>query len=99
VTGQFPVLTGHTVTSAATSGDGVRLQVTGPAGRSKGLAADHVIAATGFRADLGRLPFLGDDLREALRTVAGTAWVGAGYESSMLGCSSSAPRWRRPTGR
>ncbi len=85
VAGQFPVLTGQAVRWAAPRGGGVVLGLASADGTSRELAADHVIAATGFRADLRRLPFLDVQLRSALRTVAGTAWVGAGYESSVPG--------------
>jgi thioredoxin reductase len=85
VNGQFPVLTGHSVTSATAADGGVRLRLASAGGSGQELAADHVIAATGFRADLRRLPFLRDGLRWQLRTVAGTAWVGPGYESSLPG--------------
>lgn len=86
VAGQFPLLTGHSVTSAsAPAGGGVRLRLATAGGSGPELSADHVIAATGFRPDLSRLPFLRDELRSRLRTVDGTAWVGPGYESSMPG--------------
>jgi FAD-dependent urate hydroxylase len=85
VIGQFPILTGHSVTRAAAAHGGVRLGLSGPGGADLELAADHVIAATGFRPDLRRLPFLGSELRSRLRTVAGTANVGPGYESSVPG--------------
>jgi FAD-dependent urate hydroxylase len=85
VTGQFPVLTSHAVTSAAPADGGVRLQVTGPDGPVEDLTADHVIAATGFRADLRRLPFISEELMPELQTVAGTVQVGPGYESSADG--------------
>ncbi len=85
VVGQFPVLTGQAVRGAAARNGGAVLGLTAADGTSRELAADHVIAATGFRADLRRLPFLDDQLRSRLRTVVGTAWVGSGYESSAPG--------------
>jgi len=85
VAGQFPALTGQSVRWAAARDGGAVLGLTSADGSSRELAADHVIAATGFRADLRRFPFLDDQLRSRLRTVAGTAWVGPGYESSVPG--------------
>jgi FAD-dependent urate hydroxylase len=85
VTGQFPVLTGHTVTGAAASGSGARLRVAPAGGSERELTADHVIAATGYRPDLRRLAFLRPEVRSMLRTVAGSPWVGAGYETSLSG--------------
>ncbi len=85
VAGQFPLLTGHSITSAEAAGGGVRLRLASAGGSAHELSADHVIAATGFRPDLSRLPFLCDELRSRLQTVDGTARVGPGYESSVPG--------------
>jgi len=82
---QFPVLTGQAVHSAAERGDGVRLGLTARDGSSRELAADHVIAATGYQPDLTRLSFLDGPLRSRLRTVAGAVSVGGSYQSSSPG--------------
>ena len=55
------------------------------AGTHSDLAADHVIAATGYRADVGRMAFLDERLASRLRTVANTPAVGRDYESSVPG--------------
>jgi len=95
VEGQFPVRCGHAVTAAAPDGDWVRLTVatvgTSTGGTSKELMAEHVIAATGYRADLARLDFLGDDIRIALRALSGSALVGRGYQSSVPGLYAVGP--------
>jgi FAD-dependent urate hydroxylase len=85
VEGQFPVLTGHSVTSAKPHDGRVRLEVTAPGGTSREVEADHVIAATGYRTDLTRLQFLSEALRSRLRTLAGSPVVGHDYESSVVG--------------
>ncbi|HUK72190.1 MAG TPA: NAD(P)-binding domain-containing protein [Streptosporangiaceae bacterium] len=91
VDGQFPILTGHTLTSATAGRDGVRLGLTTRDGDGRELNADHVIAATGYRPDLRRLPFIcssatsHDGLGAQLRTVAGTTAVGKDYQSSVPG--------------
>ncbi|MFE6403306.1 FAD-dependent oxidoreductase [Streptomyces alboflavus] len=54
-------------------------------GRARELAADHVIAATGYRVDLAALSFLGHGLRARLATSRGTPKLGAGYVSSVPG--------------
>jgi cation diffusion facilitator CzcD-associated flavoprotein CzcO len=85
VVGQFQLLTGYQVRSASAYDGGVRLGLTGPGGTSRQLSADHVIAATGYQTDPARLPFLGDELRGGLRTMAGSPVVGPDYQSSVPG--------------
>jgi cation diffusion facilitator CzcD-associated flavoprotein CzcO len=84
VEGQFPVRSGHVVTAAEPHGDRVRLTVAAD-GTRKELTADHVIAGTGYRADLGRLGFIGADISSALDTLNGSVVVGRGYQSSIPG--------------
>jgi len=84
VTGKFPVLLSTTLTAASTDGAGVRLCMSGPDGPRE-LVADHVIAATGFQPDIGRLTFLSDQLKPALRTLAGTPVVDRSYQSAVSG--------------
>ena len=81
---QFPVLPGHALTGAQADGASVRLRFDGPDGVTE-LAADHVIAATGYRSDVSRLTFLSDLLRPALRTLADTPAVDRHYQSSVPG--------------
>ncbi|BBC35799.1 Oxidoreductase [Streptomyces graminofaciens] len=54
-------------------------------GRMEELSADHVIAATGYRVDLGAMGFLGHELRTELAVSRGTPRLGAGFRSSMAG--------------
>lgn len=82
---QFQVLTGHTLERATAQDGEVRLGFTTPDGGQLELAADHVLAATGYRTDLRRLPFLADQLRGRLATLGGTASVGRDYQSSVSG--------------
>ena len=84
VEGQFPVLLGHSLTGAEAGGSGVRLRFDGPDGTAQ-LAADHVIAATGYRGDVGRLTFLSDLLRPGLHTLADAPVVDKHYQSSVPG--------------
>lgn len=85
VEGQFPVRTGHTVTSATALDGQVRLSVAGAGSAVSELTVDHVIAATGYRINLGRLGFLPDVMLSSLRTVGGSAAVGRNYQSSVPG--------------
>ncbi|MFI6440393.1 FAD-dependent oxidoreductase [Streptomyces sp. NPDC050759] len=61
------------------------LEVLTDAGTVDRLAADHVIAATGYRVDLAAMGFLGHELRTALAVSRGTPRLGAGYVSSVPG--------------
>jgi FAD-dependent urate hydroxylase len=87
VDGQFPTLTGLSVKSAKADGSRAVLGLAGTDGSSRELAADHVIAGTGYRTDLTRLSFLGGQIRSQLQTVAGTgsSVVGRDYQSSVPG--------------
>ena len=82
VEGQFPVRTGQTVIAAKALDGKAHLQI---AGGGRDVTADHVIAATGYRINLKRLEFLPDAMRSSLRTVGGSAAVGADYQSSVSG--------------
>jgi FAD-dependent urate hydroxylase len=85
VEGQFPVRTGHTVTSATILDGKVRLTVARAGTPAGELTADHLIAATGYRIDLKRLGFLPDAMLSSLRTVGGSAAVDGDYQSSVSG--------------
>ncbi|MEI5523916.1 FAD-dependent oxidoreductase [Streptomyces brasiliscabiei] len=54
-------------------------------GRTAELGADHVIAATGYRVDLGAMGFLGHELRTELGVSRGAPVLGAGFRSSIPG--------------
>jgi FAD-dependent urate hydroxylase len=87
VEGQFPAVTGFSVKWARMQDGGVRLGLAGDDGSSREVAADHVIAGTGYRTDLTRLPFFGDQMLSGLRTVPGTgsSVVGRDYQSTVPG--------------
>jgi thioredoxin reductase len=88
VEGKFAVSTGHEVTGAEPKGDGVLLRISAGMGTAtEEMTVDHVIAATGYRTDLTRLPFLTDGLRARLRTVpgSGSPAVAADYGTPVPG--------------
>jgi hypothetical protein len=82
VLGQLPVLTGHTVVGAEADGNRLRLRVQRDDGRVIDQTTEHLIAGTGYRVDLGRLPLLGDQLRGRLRMVAGAPALSSSFEAS-----------------
>ncbi|MGW7382547.1 FAD-dependent oxidoreductase [Streptomyces sp. NPDC054794] len=55
------------------------------AGATSQLAADHVIAATGYRVDIAAMDFLGHELRTRLAVSRGAPKLGAGHVSSVPG--------------
>ena len=85
VEGQFPILTGQTAKWARLQDGGVCLGLQAADGTSRELAADHLIAATGYRTDLTRLSFLNDQLLSGLQTLAGSSVVGRDYQTSVPG--------------
>jgi thioredoxin reductase len=85
VEGVIEVLAGQSLRRARPEAGGVTLTVAGRDGTERELSADHIIAATGYRADVTRLPFLASGLCANLRTLAGTPVVGRDYQSSVPG--------------
>jgi FAD-dependent urate hydroxylase len=76
------VLTGHTVVGAEAAGNCLRLCVRRDDGRVIHHTTEHLIAGTGYPVDLGRLPFLDDQLRGRLRLVAGAPALSSSFEAS-----------------
>ena len=85
VEGRFPVLLRHAVRWAEPEPRGVRLGLQVNGRQIKEITADHVLAATGYRAELSRLSFLDQRLRSAVRTLAGSPQVGLDFQSSVPG--------------
>ncbi|GAA5059581.1 NAD(P)-binding domain-containing protein [Streptomyces similanensis] len=87
VEGVVPVRTSCRVVGAETAGSIVRLDLAGPGGARESVTADHVLAATGYRLDLGAVPFLSPDVRGALRLVRGSKapHLSASFESTVPG--------------
>ena len=87
VEGQFPTLTGRSIKWARMQDGGVRLGLAGSDGTSSELGADHVIAGTGYRWDMTRLPFFGEQMLAGLRNVPGTgsSMVAKDYQTTIPG--------------
>ncbi|MFB8237397.1 NAD(P)-binding domain-containing protein [Kitasatospora purpeofusca] len=90
--GRFPVLTGHELLTAERIGGGSRSDGgdggvwLGLRGTTTELAVDHVLAATGYRVDVGRLDYLSPELRGmTARGNGGAPRLSAGFESSVRG--------------
>lgn len=85
VVGRVPLLLGFSVDQAAMRSGKVVLQLRARDGAEREIAADHVIAATGYRVNMERLPFLSEEIRRDLRTVGGSPALSSTFESSVPG--------------
>ena len=83
VDGKIPAMLGMTLTSARLDGGRVALDIADGQGRVSTIPADHIVAATGYKADLARLPFLDADLREGVETIEGTPVLSDNFEASV----------------
>lgn len=83
IDGVIDVQTGQRLQKAVPEGSGVQLLVEGQ--KQSTLNFDHVIAGTGFRIDLTRLPFLPEGLRARISTVNRYPVVTRAGESSVPG--------------
>ncbi|PJM99233.1 oxidoreductase [Streptomyces sp. CB01201] len=83
--GRVAVTEGRRVVRARVDGGRPVLTLSGGAGAQRELAADHVMAATGYRVDVAALDFLGHGLRTQLLSSRGAPVLDAGYQSSVRG--------------
>jgi len=82
--GKVPMHMGFELGHAEMRGGRVHLRLAGN-GETKELVADHVIAGTGYRPSLDRLPFLDGDLRRSIADLVGTPVLSQAFESSVPG--------------
>lgn len=85
--GKLEALThlGQTVESIVPHQGGVLLTARGTDSGITRMTGDHVIAATGYRPDLRRLPFLESELRETISQIAHTPNLSDHFETSVPG--------------
>ena len=76
---------GHTIEDARVDGDRAVLVARNSDGDRVEIIADHIIAATGFRPDLRRLPFLDSSLRDAIAHLEHTPRLSSNFETSVAG--------------
>ena len=74
---------GTTITGATVESGRVSLRMTDNAGATKTVTTDHVIAATGYKPDLGRLSFLDPDIASEIRCVEKTPVLSSNFESTV----------------
>lgn len=83
--GRVPTLLGYKIERAKFAKARVFLTARRPDGGAIALSAGHVIAATGYRPDLRRLPFLDQDLASRIAHVEHTPKLSDDFESSVPG--------------
>lgn len=85
IVGKIPIMLNTSIQAAEPQDGKVRLTLRDETGTEKFHVTDHVIAATGYRADMGRLKFLSENLRSQLRTVESAPILSQRFESSIPG--------------
>lgn len=81
----FPIHAGTAVETIKSDGDGARIRLRSQDHRQEELRVDHIIAATGFRIDIERLPLLNRDLLANVRRLQGAPMLSNRFESSVPG--------------
>jgi hypothetical protein len=85
VVGKLPVWLGRALQGIETRNGKVELDLVGTSGARHLLRGDHVIFATGYKTDVGRLGFLGEMILRHIRRVDQAPQLSAHYESSVPG--------------
>ena len=82
---KVPQLSGYQTRRVEIVNGRARLTFAGHDGSKHHISTDHVIAATGFRVDLRRLPFLDSSLRAQIKSVEHTPVLSQDFQSSVRG--------------
>ena len=85
ILGQVPHLAGYAPCAGWVSGGQVHLQLSAADGSQTEIAADHVIACTGYRIDLRTVDFLDASLVGELNLVSGLPVLSRNFETSVGG--------------
>jgi hypothetical protein len=85
VQGLVTIHEGYSLTTCQLVGNEVQLSLAGPAGRTMELRAQHVIAATGYKPTLSRLPFMDPALLTQIELEITSPALSSNFESSVAG--------------
>ncbi len=85
VEGKVAFHLGRQIRNATAVGGRIALDLSHADGTTETLAADHLIAATGYRPEVARLGFLSPALRGQLRTAGDAPVLSRNFESSVEG--------------
>ncbi len=83
--GHVEIMRSHTVTEARTRNGRAQLSLQAADGKTVTVDTDHVIAGTGYRADVDRLSFINAQLRSRIRTIGKMPSLSPNFESSVPG--------------
>jgi hypothetical protein len=85
VDGVVPTIGGALIARADAVGGRVRLELDLRDGGKRVVTVDHVIAGTGYRVDMRKLPFFGPEMLERLDCVNNTPRLSRWFEASVPG--------------
>jgi thioredoxin reductase len=85
VIGRFPLHLGTSISRAEVRDGRIRIGIERHSGGSDTREFEHVIAATGYRPEIRRLPFLDPALLEGTKTAEGTPVLDRNFQSSVPG--------------
>jgi hypothetical protein len=85
VEGKIPMLLGRSIANAAAKDGRAALTLIDRAGNGETRAFDHVIAATGYRADMRKIPFLAPDIRARIAVAGAPPAVSDTFETQVPG--------------
>jgi thioredoxin reductase len=85
VVGRVPCLPGYAPQSVDIAAGRVQLRLAGADGSERAVSADHVIAATGYKIDVGAIGFLDEALRARIAAVSGLPVLSRDFETSVPG--------------
>jgi len=85
VVDKIPIMLSHEITAAEIRNGLVQLTPQTAEGNAVTIETEHVIAATGYRADIDRLSFIDKDLRSRITRVGTMPILSSNFECSMPG--------------
>jgi thioredoxin reductase len=85
VVNKVPMHLGMRISGASVASARINLNLIDENGSAVTLSADHVIAGTGFKVDVGKLPFFDAALTARLRVAEGSPALSSNFESSLPG--------------
>lgn len=85
VQGKFPMHLGTSIQQARADTSGLRLTLQNSSSKNAELTVDHLIAGTGYRVSMSKLPYFSETLRRRVNTVDDTPVLSRHFESSVPG--------------